>query len=313
MKIGVIGAGGVGGYFGARLAYAGHEVKFVARGEHLHAIKTNGLFIKSINGDFKINPETASNSLDDLNDCELVILGIKAWQIRECSSILAKTLNKNALILPLQNGVLATSELSDYFDKEQILGGMCMIFSCIESPGVINHAGIEPIITLGEIDKTIRKRTEIIQQIFNKSGVKCILTNDIESALWQKFMLICLSGLGAISNSGYGLIREVPETRKIVKNILKEVKDVAIAKRVNLNFDIVNKSLDIVDSYPDEAKSSLARDVLNGKPSEIEYQNGTVVRFGKELGIETPANKFLYGMVKLLEAKIEKEKIYNNV
>lgn len=309
MKIGIIGTGGVGGYFGARLASSGNEVKFIARGKHLQAIKENGLIVKSIKGDFHINSVMVSDNISDLSDSELIILGIKAWQVKETAAVLAKTLNKDAIILPLQNGVLAVDELIGYFDTNQILGGLCMIFSSIESHGVINHQGLEPSITFGELDKSVKERTTHLKEVFEKAGIKCTLSCDIEAAIWKKFILICLSGLGAIANSGYGLLRETPETRQLIIDVLTEVSLVAKAKNVKLDDNIVEESLSIVDNYPADSMSSLTRDVLNGNPSEIEYQNGTIVRFGKELGVKTPVNQFIYGLVKLLEKKNIKSNI----
>ncbi|MBE9468461.1 MAG: 2-dehydropantoate 2-reductase [Bacteroidetes bacterium] len=303
MKIGIIGTGGVGGYFGARLASSGNQLTFIARGKHLEYIKENGLRVKSIKGDINICPATATDRLSELADCELVILGTKAWQIKGVAKELAGTLNKDAMILPLQNGVLAADELLQSFDKSQIIGGLCMIFSSIESPGVINHMGLDPSITFGEIDKTINKRTTQLKLLFEKAGISCTLSDDIEAALWRKFILICLSGFGTISNSGYGLIRETPETRQMIIDSLTEVSMIAKAKNINLKNDIVEESLACVDTYPANSMSSLSRDVLSGKRSEIEYQNGTVVKFGKELGIDTPVNNFVYGFVKLIEKK----------
>ncbi len=162
MKIGIIGTGGVGGYFGARLASSGNQVTFIARGQHLECIKKNGLRVKSVKGDINIIPTTATDRLSALAECELIILGTKAWQVKGIAKELADTLNKNPMILPLQNGVLAVEELSEYFDKSQILGGLCMIFSSIESPGVINHMGLEPSITFGEIDKDQRLNIKMV-------------------------------------------------------------------------------------------------------------------------------------------------------
>jgi len=303
MKIGIIGTGGVGGYFGAKLALAGNQVVFIARGKHLEAIQSNGLTVKSIKGDMKVAPATASSELSAVSDCDLIILSTKAWQVKGIAKELAKSLNKKALILPLQNGVLAVDELKAYFDPSQILGGLCMIFSCIEQPGVINHMGFEPSITFGEIDKIPKARTQQLKKLFDNAGIKSILSEDIDAALWRKFLLICLSGFGAISNCGYGLIRETPETRKMIIEVLEEVCLIAKAKKINLESDIIEKSLAIVDSYPPDAKSSLTRDVLGGKASEIDYQNGTVVRFGEAFGISTPANKFIFSFIKLLERK----------
>ena len=307
MKIGIIGTGGVGGYFGARLAAAGNEVHFLARGEHLKAIQSKGLQVKSIKKDVHINPAKASDKISDLSNCDLIIFACKAKQVRETAAQLCKTLKKEAWILPLQNGVLAAEELAEFFDRKQILGGLCMIFSFIESPGLIKHVGLkEPMIIFGELDQTKSERCKTLLHLFEKADIRSKESEDIHASLWQKFILICLSGLGAIANEGYGLIRETPESRSLLVDVLTEVSQVAKAKNVNLPKDIVEKSMVIVDSYPADSMSSLARDVLSGKSSEIDYQNGTVVRFGKELGIATPANKFVLGMVKLLEQKLSK-------
>jgi 2-dehydropantoate 2-reductase len=307
MKIGIIGTGGVGGYFGARLAAAGNEVRFLARGEHLKAIQTKGLQVKSIKKDVTIHPALASDQISDFSQCDLIIFACKAWQIKEIAPKLAQYLKKEALLLPLQNGVLAADELGEFFDPKQILGGLCMIFSYIEAPGIIRHVGLdEPMIIFGELDQSKSERSKQIQDLLTKADIRCKLSDDIQASIWQKFILICLSGIGTIANQGYGLIRETPESRKILVDVLSEVSQIAKAKNIHLPENIVEKSMAIIDSYPADSMSSLARDVHQGKKSEIDYQNGTVVRFGEELNIATPANKFVLGMVKLMEQKKSK-------
>ena len=303
MKIAIIGTGGVGAYFGARMADAGYEVKFLARGEHLKAIQRQGLVVKSTKGDMHIKEAFASNKYEDFSDCELFLFATKAWQLKDAAQALVPYISENATLLPLQNGVLATSELTQFYSPDQVLGGLCMIFSEIEVPGVIHHKGLEPSITFGEIDRTVNVRTQQVEQFFKGAGITCNISKDISAAIWRKFMLICLSALGAIGNTGYGLLRETVETSELIRDILEEVHKVAIAKRIRLEDDIVDKSMNLVEKYPYDAMSSLARDVLAGKPSEIEYQNGTIVRIGETLGVDTPVNKTIYALIKLLEAK----------
>lgn len=306
MRIGIIGTGGVGGYFGARLAAAGNEVHFLARGAHLKAIQEKGLQVKSIRKDVLIQPALASDKISDLSQCDLVIFACKAGQVRETAAQLSKSLKKEAWLLPLQNGVLAVDELAEFFERKQILGGLCMIFSFIEAPGVISHVGLqEPMIIFGELDQRKSERSKKVLELLEKAEIRCKLSDDIQASIWQKFILICLSGVGTIANQGYGLIRETPESRSILVDILTEVSQVAKAKNIKLPGNIVEKSMSIIDSYPPESMSSLSKDVHSGKASEIDYQNGTVVRFGQELGIPTPANKFILGMVKLLEQKLQ--------
>ena len=154
MKVAIIGTGGVGGYFGAKLVKAGFDVTFLARGEHLRAIISKGLTVKSILGDFKVEDLKVTDKITEIDQPDLLIIGVKAWQIKEIRDDIKNILHQNSMILPLQNGVLATEELSEKIDKRNILSGLCRIISKIESPGVINHFGISPAIIFGELDKS---------------------------------------------------------------------------------------------------------------------------------------------------------------
>ncbi len=150
MEIAIIGAGGVGGYFGAKMARAGYDVLFVARGEHLKAIRANGLHIKSIHGDFSVNPARVTDKVSDLGKSDYILLGMKAWQVTEVARELKGVIKEDATILPLQNGVMAFDELSQELGSGHIINGLCRIFSKIESPGVISHLGFDPVIIFGE-------------------------------------------------------------------------------------------------------------------------------------------------------------------
>ncbi len=303
MKIGILGTGGVGGYFGARLAVAGHSVKFLARGNHLQAMQKGGLSVKSIKGDMLINPVFASDQLADFGDCELIVFGCKSWQVKPMGKELKNHLNKKALLLPLQNGVLAAQELNSIFPQSNVLNGLCMIFSKITAPGQITHMGLEPLIKFGEQDKTRSQRCIELEKMFLSAQIKATACHDIEVNLWQKFIAICLSAYGATMNATYGELRELPETRVVLEQTVREVFTIGKAKGVNLPEETVAKTMAFVDSYPYDVRSSLARDVLEGKPSEIEYQNGSVVKFGKALGIKTPYNQAAYAAIKMMEQK----------
>ncbi len=303
MKIGVLGTGGVGGYFGAKLATAGNSVKFLARGEHLRAMQKKGLLVKSGKGDMLIQPANASHKLADFADSQLVIFACKSWQVEPMAKELKNYLNKEALLLPLQNGVLASQELNSHFPKSNVLGGLCMIFSKITDAGQITHMGLEPVIKFGEQDKSSSQRCIALEQMLLDADIKAILCNDIQVNLWQKFIAICLSAYGATMDATYGQLREQTQTRIVLEQTVREVYTIGKAKGLNLPEDTIAKTMSFVDSYPYDVRSSLARDVLEGKPSEIEYQNGTVVRFGKELGIATPYNQAVYAAVKMMEQK----------
>lgn len=308
MNIAVIGTGGVGGYFGGRLAQAGNNVTFVARGEHLKAIRENGLIVKSIKGDFTIHPTRATNNIGEIESPELVILGIKAWQIKETATDLKNIINENTTVLPLQNGVLSSEELSEVLGLRPVVAGLCRIFSKIEAPGIINHYGIEPTIVFGELDNQITQRVQQLKETFQKAGIESIISEDIQTELWKKLMIIGSGGLLAIARSTYGGVRENSETRQLMHSLLTEIYEVSKKAGAKIEDSFVEKTMKYIDSYPSDSTTSLARDIWAGKPSELEYQNGTIVHLGEKFGVNTPVNKFIYHCLLPLERKAREKK-----
>lgn len=297
MKIAVIGTGGVGGYFGAKLAKAGNDVTFLARGAHLKAMLKRGLKVKSVSGDFEVGNIKATDKITDIERSELIILGVKAWQIREIRDDLKLITGKDTVILPLQNGVLAADELAEKIDRYNILGGLCRVISKIESPGVIVHLGVTPTIVFGELDRSKTERTTKIQKCFENAGIKSRVSEDIDSELWKKFITICVSGLLAVTKTTYGELREIKETRQMMIDLLNEIYLLSQEIGVNIEPDFLEKTISFMDSLPYDSTASLTRDVWEGKPSEIEYQNGTVVRLGEKYGVATPVNRFVYNCI----------------
>lgn len=308
MKISIIGTGGVGGYFGAKLAKAGYDVTFLARGEHLKVIQTKGLTIKSIQGDFEVHSVKATDKIKNIESPDLIIIGVKAWQVKDIAKELVSIVNRNTTILPLQNGVLATDELKECINQNNIIGGLCRIMSKIESPGIINHFGIEPIIIFGELDNSKSERLKRIKDVFDTSGVNSKIAEDIHSELWKKFIAICVGGLLAVTKSTYGEIRELKETRQLMIDLLSEIYTLSQKIGIKIETDFIDKTVSFIDSFPYAATASLTRDVWEGKPSEIDYQNGTVVKLGKKYGIETPINRFVYECILPMEKKARLKK-----
>ena len=303
MKIAIIGTGGVGGYFGAKLAQAGNEVTFLARGEHLKAIQKNGLTVKSILGDFRVENIKATDKISNIEKPDLVIISVKAWQVKGIGEELKPILKSDTTIIPLQNGVLAADELMENIDRKHILGGLCRIISKIEAPGVINHFGVTPTIVFGELDKSKTERLARIQNVFNAAGIESRISDDIEADIWKKFISICVSGLLAVSNTTYGELRELKETRNLMVELINEVYILSKKIGVNIEEGFVDKTVSFIDTYPSDSTSSLTRDVWERKPSEIEYQNGTVVRLGEKYGVATPINRFVYSCILPSELK----------
>jgi 2-dehydropantoate 2-reductase len=306
MKIAIIGTGGVGGYFGGKLAKAGYDVTFLAGGEHLLAIQQKGLTVKSILGDFTIDHVKVTDRIDAIGLSDLVILGVKAWQVREISKELLSLVKKQTIVLPLQNGVMAAEELEENINKENIVGGLCRIISKIESPGVITHSGLEPSIIFGDLNYSGTERIEMIKAIFDKSGINSQISDDITADLWKKFIGICVSGLLAVTKTTYGELRELKETRQLMIELINEIYVLSQQLWIRIESDFVGKMISVIDSYPYESTSSLTRDVWDGKPSEIEYQNGTVVRLGEKFGVDTPVNRFVYSSILPMEMKARK-------
>jgi 2-dehydropantoate 2-reductase len=306
MKIAIIGSGGVGGYFGAKLAKAGNEVTFLARGEHLRAIREKGIEIKSIEGDFNVFPVKVTDSIKEIGQSDLIIIAVKAWQVKEIAPELKAIIHPETIILPLQNGILAANELAEVIDKHNIIGGLCRIISKIEAPGVITHFAVEPSIVFGELDNKKTNRMIKLKTLFDQAAINSKISSDIKADLWKKFIAICVSGLLAVTKSTYGEIRELKETRKMMEDILNEIYNLSQKIGIKIEQEYISKTMAFADTFPYNSTSSLARDVWEGKPSEIEYQNGTVVRLAEKHGINVLLNRFIYSCILPMEIKARK-------
>jgi len=261
MKIAVIGAGGVGGYFGGRLAKANFDVTFLARGEHLREIQKNGLQVKSINGDFIIENPQVTDSFRKIGFAEIVILATKAWQVRDISRELASIVKKDTIVLPLQNGVLTAEELAENIPSANIIGGLCKIISKVESPGVINHFALEPTVIFGEFDSWGTERAELLKSVFDRAEVSSIISDDITADLWKKFIAICVSGLLAVTRTNYGELRELKETRQLMTELIREIFALSQHLKINIEPEFPDRLISLIDTYPYETTSSLPRDV----------------------------------------------------
>jgi 2-dehydropantoate 2-reductase len=268
----------------------------------LKALKAKGLKILSTEGDFEVNPIKVTDDIKEIGDAELVIMGTKAWQVKDIAAKI-KTVNNECIVLPLQNGVLAYDEISSELGKNRVLGGLCRIFSKIQEPGVIKHTGAEASLVFGEMDNSRTKRTEKYLEIFKKSGIKARISDDIQVELWKKFINICASGLLAVSRSTYGEIRQLKETREMMVELFEEIYAISRRMGIHVEHEFIQKTVAFIDTFPFDATSSLTRDVWEGKPSEIEYQNGTVVRLGEKYGVSTPVNRYIYNCILPMELR----------
>jgi len=304
MRIAIFGSGGVGGYFGGRLALAGEDVTFIARGEQLRAIRETGLKVDSVDGDFQIYPAKATSEPAEVGAVDLVIVGVKAWQVPDAALAMKPLVGPHTTVLPLENGVEAPSQLVAELGPESVVGGLCRIVSFVAEPGHIHHAGFEPLVVLGELDNSRTERVERIHDTFANAGVKVSIAKDIDVALWTKFLFIAaFSGVGAAARAPAQMILSVPETRALLLRAMEEIDLLAYARNVLLPGDSVQKAMSSVESLPPDATSSMQRDIVAGKPSELEAQTGAVVRMARELSVETPAHEFIYAVLKPQEMK----------
>lgn len=302
MRIAVFGAGGVGGYFGGRLAQAGEDVVFIARGDHLKAMLEHGLRVDSVNGDFVIHPVQASDDPAQVGVVDVVLVGVKAWQVTEAAKAMGPMIGPDTAVLPLQNGLEAAAQLAAVLGEGQVLGGLCGLMTFIVGPGHIRHAAAEPFVKLGEMDNRSSQRVETLREAFVRARVTADTPPDIQVALWMKFLFITSSSaVGSITRAPVGVWRSLPETRKMAKEALQEIETVAKAKDVSLPEDAIQTIMGMVDGLPPAGTTSMQRDLMAGRPSELDALMGAVVRFGKEVDVATPLNGFIYNSLLPME------------
>lgn len=296
MRLAIMGSGGVGGYFGARLAEAGHRVTFIARGEHLATMRRDGLRVTSIAGDVHLPEVDASDDPAEVGAVEAVIVAVKAWQLDEAARAIRPMIGPDTVVVPFENGVEAADTLAGILGRAHVLEGLCGILAWKEGPGHIRHAGVEPFVRFGERDNRRSQRTARLKAAFESArGVTAEIPNDIQVAVWSKFLFICaMSGIGSLTRAPIGVSRQLPETRSLIEQILNEIDAVARAKGVALPRDAVERAMCFIDALPEESTASMQRDIMAGLPSELEAQNGAVVRLGQQLGVATPVNALIH-------------------
>lgn len=304
MKIAVIGAGGVGGYFGGRLALSGNEVAFLARGKTLQALRTGPLRIESIKGDFEVNVR-ATDDPAEIGPVEAVLVAVKAWQVPEAAAAIHKMRGNESIIVPLQNGMEAPAQLATVIGKGRVAGGLCRIVSQAIAPGRISHYWAEPSLAFGELEPLVNgEGLAQLRDAFVEAEVRCDITGDIARAMWEKFLFITPWGsLGAVTELPVGPLRATPEARARLVKGLNEVVAIARAEGSELGAENVNKTLAILDGLPEDTTSSMQRDIMAGRPSELEAQTGAVVRFGRRAGVPTPVHDAIYAKLLPLEQR----------
>ena len=309
MRIAVFGTGAVGGYFGGRLAQAGEDVVFVARGAHLTALREGGLHVESVVGDFAVAPARCTDDPEEVGPVDLVLVGTKAWQVTEAALAMRPLIGPTTSVLPLQNGVEAPDQLSAAQGREHVLGGLCRIMSFLAEPGVIRHVGAEPVLTFGELDGRETDRCRRLLAVFGRArGMRAELVPDVQVELWRKLqMMAATSAVGTAAREPFGVLLGLPETRRLLMACMDEVQAVAVARGVALPAAEADRTMAFLDQLPADGVTSLHRDMTAGRPSELEAQLGAVVRLGVEVRVDTPVCGTLYAALLPAELKARGE------
>lgn len=308
MRVAVVGVGGVGAYFGGKLALAGEDVTFIARGESLRAIQRDGLRVESPDGDFQIQPAQVTDDPASLEPVDVALLAVKGWQARDAIAAMRPLVGPETCVAPLLNGVEAPDLLSAEFGARRVIGGLCTLLGSIAGPGHIRNIMPAPSITFGELDNQPSERVQRLHDAFTRVGVRASVAPDIWAALWEKLMFVGPFGaIGTITRSPVGIFRAQAETRALLEQAMREVEAVARARGVAVAGDAVQRSLMMVDAAPEGGTSSMQRDIIAGRPSELEIQVGAVSRLGQAAGTAAPLHAFIYHALLPMERRARGE------
>ena len=298
MRIAIVGAGGVGGYFGAKLARAGESVVMLARGAHLDAIRRHGLRVRSaVDGEFTAKAD-AVESFADQAPVDMALFCVKSFDTREAAEALRPVLGRDTGVVSLQNGVDNEEILDDVLGAGRALGGAAFVFSTIESPGVIAHTLLGRIV-FGELDGRVSERATRLRDALAAAGVPVELSTEVRRVLWEKYLLISAqAGTTALTRAPIGVIRQIPETWRMYRRIVEELAAVARAVGVTLPADVVETIIKNASALAPTAFSSLHHDLVHGRRLELEALHGHAVRLGERLGVPTPTVFAVYAALK---------------
>ncbi|MDD5510600.1 MAG: 2-dehydropantoate 2-reductase [Dehalococcoidales bacterium] len=300
MRIFIVGSGGVGGYFGSLLARAGADVTFLARGEHLAAIRKHGLAIRSVHGDYQIQPAQTVATIAEITDPELVILAVKTYDSADAAQQLSGVVNSNTVIISFQNGIDNDIEIKKYIENAKVFPGLAFLSAVRAAPGLIVQSGELRKLVFGDRNVPENEQLQKIEEIMRNAGIDARISDNITRDLWQKFILInAFSGMTAVCRASIGAVLSNPVTRRVYARCVREAIEVAKTLGIDIPDNMFDKVMGITEEFTPDSRSSLLVDIETGRPTEIETLNGTLVRLAEQLGIEVPVNELIYGAIKL--------------
>ena len=297
-RIAVFGAGGIGGYFGGRLAEAGAEVHLIARGDHLAALRSKGLRVRSYLGDIEMHLP-ATDDPEEIGPCDYVLFCVKSYDTREAAENCGPLIDGDTAVVSLQNGIDNEDIIAGVLGREHVMGGVAYILATIAEPGVIEHGDTPATLFFGELDGAIRERGQRLESLFAEGKVDTRLTADIQSMTWSKYSFICaLSGMTAAVRRPIGDIRTVPESREMFQSIVTEVRELAEAEGTVLPEDLLEGHLAEADGLGHDVYSSLHYDLTHGRRMELESLHGAALRLADKHVLEVPACRAVYAILR---------------
>jgi 2-dehydropantoate 2-reductase len=298
MKIAAMGAGGVGGYFGARLQQAGHDVTFFARGRHLEAIRSGGLRIESPHGDALLKVRVLEDPRE-AGVADVVLFAVKLWDTEAAAEKLRPVVGPETALIPFQNGVESISRLRAFFPERNVLGGSAYIATRVKSPGVIEHTGEMSRLQFGPLIPSQRPMVEKFLAACREAKINAEIPEDIERANWEKFVfLVAVSSATAVARAPLGVVRSDPDLRWLFEQAMRETWRLGRARGVALADDFVEARMKFADGLHAGMKASLAHDLENRGRLEAPWLCGAVARMSQEAGLDAPVNRAVYAALK---------------
>lgn len=298
MKIAIMGSGGLGGYLGGCLAQAGQDVTLIARGRQLEAIRHNGLRVRSHLGEFQVKPVQATDHPAEVGPVDLILFCVKTYDLLPAAEQIKPMVGPQTAIIPVLNGIDHLESLSQIAGEEHVLGGLSSMTAHVVEPGVVERVGKHGNLEFGELQGGISARCAAIEQVLAIEGIQGKAVPNIMASMWQKFAAICGMGIFSVVRGDAATLRRAPETFNLVLAAIREGMDVATARGVYLDSALLNYVKTFLEGLPGSFKPSMLVDLEHGRRLEVEALNGTLARLGREVGVPTPVNDFIYACLK---------------
>lgn len=299
VKVAIMGTGGVGGAFGARLAAAGSDVTFIARGRQLEAIRNNGLsIIAPALGDLTVKPAQVTDNPAGVGKVDIVLFCVKLWDTEHAVKSLQPTIGADTAVISLQNGITRDDIIKDILGAEHVVGGVSYVAATIKEPGVIDQRGTVQKIVFGEYSGNRTARVDAFQAACTKAGIEAIVADNIQEALWKKYCyLVAMSSVLAAARLTIGPVRTNPRTRELLVQVMSEAVAVAKARGIEVGADFIDRHMDYFDGLPPDATASMQFDLSIGNRLELPWLGGALVDLGRETGVPTPVTQTLVNVL----------------